>query len=110
MVSLGLTSLSLGLGVLFPNLNEANPSKIVSGFGGTLCLILNFLFILVFLMLFATPAVLKMRPSGTDFEKISGVLTVFCSVGIIVVTALTTVLPIFLSLRKIKRLELLGKL
>lgn len=110
MVSLGLTSLSLGLGVLFPNLNEANPSKIVSGFGGTLCLILNFLFILLFLTLFATPAVLKMRPSGTDFEKMSGLLTIFCNAGVIVVTALTTVLPIFLSLRKIKRLELLGKL
>jgi ABC-2 type transport system permease protein len=31
--------------VLYPNLKEANPGKIVSGFGGTLCLVLSFLYI-----------------------------------------------------------------
>ena len=30
-----------GLGVLYPNLKEANPNKIVSGFGGTLCLVVS---------------------------------------------------------------------
>ncbi len=32
--------------VLYPNFKEANPSKIVSGFGGTFCLVLSFLYIL----------------------------------------------------------------
>ncbi|MEJ0090619.1 MAG: hypothetical protein WDM80_12870 [Limisphaerales bacterium] len=41
-----LNGLAIGLGVLYPNLKEANPSKIVSGFGGTLCLVLSFLYIL----------------------------------------------------------------
>ena len=31
-----LNGVAVGLGVLYPNLKEANPSKIVSGFGGTL--------------------------------------------------------------------------
>jgi ABC-2 type transport system permease protein len=41
-----LNGLAAGLGVLYPNFKESNPSKIVSGFGGTLCLVLSFLYIL----------------------------------------------------------------
>ena len=40
-----LTALATGLGALYPNFREDNPSKIVSGFGGTLCLVLSFLYI-----------------------------------------------------------------
>jgi ABC-2 type transport system permease protein len=40
-----LTALAIGLGALYPNLREDNPAKIVSGFGGTLCLALSFLYI-----------------------------------------------------------------
>jgi ABC-2 type transport system permease protein len=40
-----LTGLAIGLGALYPNLKEDNPSKIVSGFGGTFCLVLSFVYI-----------------------------------------------------------------
>ena len=40
-----LNSLAIGMGVLYPNLKEDNPSKIVSGFGGTFCLVLSFVYI-----------------------------------------------------------------
>lgn len=40
-----LNGLAVGLGVLYPNFKEDNPSKIVSGFGGTFCLVLSFLYI-----------------------------------------------------------------
>jgi ABC-2 type transport system permease protein len=40
-----LAALAMGLGALFPNFREDNPTKIVSGFGGTLCLVLSFLYI-----------------------------------------------------------------
>jgi ABC-2 type transport system permease protein len=46
-----LNGLAVGLGVLYPNLKEANPSKIVSGFGGTLCLVMSFLYILASVLL-----------------------------------------------------------
>jgi ABC-2 type transport system permease protein len=46
VMTFSLTALAVGLGVLYPNMKEANPSKIVSGFGGTLCLVLSFLYIL----------------------------------------------------------------
>ncbi|MEO7676557.1 MAG: hypothetical protein ABIV39_07340, partial [Verrucomicrobiota bacterium] len=40
-----LTGLAIGLGALYPNFKEDNPSKIVSGFGGTFCLVLSFVYI-----------------------------------------------------------------
>jgi ABC-2 type transport system permease protein len=110
LISIGLTSLSLGLGVLFPNYQESNPSKIVSGYGGTLCLILNFLFIILFLTLFVTPGIFKIRSFGPSFEKYSQTLIIFCNAGVVVLGLLTTILPIYFSLRRIKKLEILGKL
>ena len=50
-MTFALNGLAVGLGVLYPNLKEANPSKIVSGFGGTLCLVLSFLYILASVVL-----------------------------------------------------------
>ena len=51
-----LNGVAIGLGVLYPNLKDANSSKIVSGFGGTLCLVLSSLYILasIGLLVFGT--------------------------------------------------------
>jgi ABC-2 type transport system permease protein len=51
-----LNGLAIGLGVLYPNFKEDNPSKIVSGFGGTFCLIVSFLYILACVVLLALGA------------------------------------------------------
>jgi len=45
VMTLTLNAMALGFGTLYPNFREDNPSKIVSGFGGTLCLVLSFLYI-----------------------------------------------------------------
>lgn len=65
LLSYGLTSLALSLGALLPNFREPNPARIVSGFGGTLCLIGSFLFILVAMLLLSIPAWLKVRQGAT---------------------------------------------
>jgi ABC-2 type transport system permease protein len=51
-----LNGVAIGLGVLYPNLKEANPNKIVSGFGGTVCLVLSSVYILasIALLVFGT--------------------------------------------------------
>ena len=46
VMTFSLNGLAVGLGVLYPNFKDANPGKIVSGFGGTLCLVLSFVYIL----------------------------------------------------------------
>jgi ABC-2 type transport system permease protein len=51
VMTFALNGLAVGLGVLYPNFKEINPAKIVSGFGGTLCLVLSFLYILASVLL-----------------------------------------------------------
>ena len=51
LMTFALNGLAVGLGVLYPNLREANPNKIVSGFGGTLCFVLSSVYILVCVLL-----------------------------------------------------------
>jgi len=41
LVNLGLAGMSVGLGSLYPNFNEDNPARIVSGMGGTLNFLLS---------------------------------------------------------------------
>jgi ABC-2 type transport system permease protein len=53
VMTYALNGLAVGLGVLFPNFKETNPGKIVSGFGGTLCLVLSFLYILASVLILA---------------------------------------------------------
>ena len=45
VMAFALNGLAVGMGVLYPNLKEDNPSKIVSGFGGTFCLVISFVYI-----------------------------------------------------------------
>ncbi|MDP7035046.1 MAG: hypothetical protein QF752_11195 [Planctomycetota bacterium] len=47
LVSVGISGLSVGLGALYPDFHEDDPSKIVAGFGGTLNLILSLGFIVM---------------------------------------------------------------
>ncbi len=65
VMTFSLNGLASGLGVLYPNFKESNPSKIVSGFGGTFCLVLSFLYILgsVMLLAFGSPELRGLAPS-----------------------------------------------
>ena len=51
VMTFALNGLAVGLGVLFPNVKETNPNKIVSGFGGTLCFVLSSVYIIASLAL-----------------------------------------------------------
>ncbi|MBP7949706.1 MAG: hypothetical protein KA004_08620 [Verrucomicrobiales bacterium] len=110
LLSFGLTALSLSLGVLFPNYQETNPSKIVSGFGGTLCLILNFGYVLLFLGVFIIPGALHMGSPERDGPAGPGWIHWASLGGGALLTALATSIPLALSLRRIRRLERVGRL
>jgi ABC-2 type transport system permease protein len=94
-----LTGLAVGLGVLYPNFKEENPSKIVSGFGGTFCLVLSFLYILgsVILLAFATPW------SGTSFPAQSQVLA--CLGGFALLSVGLGWIPLHMGLRRVRTFE-----
>jgi ABC-2 type transport system permease protein len=94
-----LTGLAVGLGVLYPNLKEENPSKIVSGFGGTFCLVLSFLYILgsVVLLAMAAPWTRMGEPS---FVRIAAYLGGFGALSF-----LLGYLPLRLGLKRVLTFE-----
>jgi ABC-2 type transport system permease protein len=112
MMSVGLCGLSVGLGTLFPDFNEQNPAKIVSGFGGTLCLILNFIFIILFITCLLMPAMAPFIAEKTGSQSHFLVKNAEAvTIGMIVnLTAIAGSVPMFLGIQRVKRLELLGNL
>jgi ABC-2 type transport system permease protein len=96
VMTFSLTGLAVGLGVLYPNMKEANPSKIVSGFGGTLCLVLSFLYILGSVLL------LGIGTAGfhAHINWIVGSIVVFT-----VLSLLVGWLPMKLGLKQLERIE-----
>jgi ABC-2 type transport system permease protein len=100
VMTLTLTGLAVGLGALYPNFKEENPSKIVSGFGGTFCLVLSFLYILgsVVLLAVATP---WMRPEMGSFFR-----AVICIGGFAALSIGVGWVPLNLGLRRVRTFEL----
>jgi ABC-2 type transport system permease protein len=104
-ICLGLSGLSVGLGALYPNFSEDNPSKIVSGFGGTLNLVLSLVFVLVVLGAQAGPCFYyygRWELSGAQFRwVIVGGMT-----GIALFSLVACLVPMSMGLRAIQRLEI----
>ena len=99
-MTMTLTGLAVGLGALYPNFKEENPSNIVSGFGGTFCLVLSFLYILgsVVLLALATP---WMRTEANPFLRVIVGLSAFAGLSLMVGW-----LPLRLGLRRVRTFEL----
>ena len=110
LMSTGLTAVALTLGVLFPNFNDASPAKIVSGFGGTLRLILNFIYILLFMSIFVWPGVFDNNHKGLEWTGDRRNVRVVASGGLLLLSSVVAGILIFFSLRRMKKLELLGNL
>jgi ABC-2 type transport system permease protein len=95
-----LTALATGLGALFPNFREEHPAKIVSGFGGTLCLVASFLYIAGSVTLLAMGS-----PWGWHGE--TSVLWILGSwAGFAALSAAVGWLPFRLGLRRVEQFEL----
>src|ERR1051325_6023115 len=95
-----LTGLAVGLGTLYPNFKEENPSKIVSGFGGTFCLVLSFLYILGSIALLA-----KASPWSTSSSP-GNLQIILCLSGFALLSLTLGWLPLTLGLRAVRRFEL----
>jgi ABC-2 type transport system permease protein len=100
LMSMALSGLAVGLGALFPNFKEDNPSKIVSGFGGTLCLVVSFLYIALFVMLAALPDVRRVVKINLPIpDAAPHALAVVLSVAVLLV-------PLLTATRRVKNLEI----
>ena len=100
VMSATLSGLAVGLGALFPNFREDNPSKIVSGFGGTLCLVVSFIYITLFVALAALPDVQQVT-------KLAFPLPRWIAFGLaLVLSALVLFFPMLTAMKRVKNLEI----
>jgi ABC-2 type transport system permease protein len=99
VMTLTLNGLATGLGTLYPNFKEDNPSKIVSGFGGTLCLVLSFLYIVASVVLLAvgSPWGLLRRVNVDNVMAGTG--------GFLALSLVMGWLPYWLGLRRARELQ-----
>ena len=113
ILCMGLSGIAVGLGARMPDLRESSPSKIASGFGGTLNLVISSLFIMFVVIVAALPshlfaATAFFGPEGSRgfLGWASGPQGLLVSLAIVVgVGLLATFLPLALGLRAFRRLE-----
>ncbi|MDB6017889.1 MAG: hypothetical protein JWR19_2378 [Pedosphaera sp.] len=99
VMTFSLNGLAAGLGVLYPNFKESNPTKIVSGFGGTFCLVLSFLYILCSVSMLAFGSA-EMRQEAPSPEL---ALASIC--GFVALSFVLGWLPLKLGLRHLRNFE-----
>jgi len=96
VMTFALNGLAVGLGVLFPNLKENNPNKIVSGFGGTLCFVLSSIYIIVALTLLVI--------GGGGFQSHTSWVAASLS-GFVILSFVIGWLPMKLAMRRLAHFE-----
>ena len=110
MISYGLTALALAIGTLLPNFREQNPAKIVSGFGGTLCLITSFLYIMTSMAVLIIPSLLSLEPQFFGLQQAlpnRGALDCLAISGIAGVTLIFCAAPYIMAKKSTKDLDYL---
>jgi ABC-2 type transport system permease protein len=100
LMSAALSGLAAGLGALFPDFREDNPSKIVSSFGGTLCLVVSFVYNTAIVAMLAVPDmfIATKRPLVLPYW-VAPLLALTISLAV-------AVIPMSLALRRVKSLEI----
>ncbi|HMP02945.1 MAG TPA: hypothetical protein PKC45_10645 [Gemmatales bacterium] len=108
VLGLGLSALSVGLGAYLVNLKETNPSKIATGFGGTMNLLVSLAFSVTIVALAGLPTLIYFAPRTEveTFELSEVLVWLGGSVGtIIVIGAVTVWLPLRLGIRAFRSME-----
>ena len=96
-----LVSLSTGLGAIFPQFTEDNPSRIASGFGGTLNLVLSLIYIAV--MVCTLALAYQLRGIGTAAGH--SLIPVLAVVFVLLLSILGSYLPYKLGIRALEQYE-----
>ncbi len=104
LISVSLCSMSVSLGAIFPNFKEDNPSKIVSGFGGTLCLVASFVYIVLFVTLLAFPASLPFTWPGLSAGERNG-FELAAGTAALLLSAAAALVPLTIARRRLKNME-----
>lgn len=102
-VSLAVSGLSTGLGAVFMNLRQKNPAAIVSGFGGTLNLVLSLVFMIAaiapFAVLFHEASIGRLGAAAVRRG------TIWATIAVVFATAVFTIVPLAWGARSLEKRE-----
>jgi len=101
VMTLAMNALAMGLGALYPNLKEDHPGKIVSGFGGTCCLVVSFLYVVAAVVLLAVGTPWPWSPT----VEVSAVRVAVCWGSFGLISFAVGYPPFRLGLREVRRFE-----
>ena len=101
IMTFAMNGLAMGLGALYPNLKEDHPGKIVSGFGGTCCLVVSFLYVVASVVLLAVGTPWPWSPQ-VEFSPVR-VAVGWGAFGLL--SAAVGGLPFWMGLRQVRRFE-----
>jgi ABC-2 type transport system permease protein len=112
----GLSGIAVGLGARMPNLRDHSPSRIAAGFGGTLCLAISTIYIIVVVLLTALPTHFLIATQNSYaihamFEHHEGVFRwlrfwlLSGTITSVLLGILATVIPLAMGFRYFRRLE-----
>ena len=110
LICIGLNSIAISLGTIFPNIRETNPAKIVSGFGGTLCLIVSFLYIISIVASLTYPVAVKLSKVGKLSTHSVAMATTVALLFCLTLTLIVSVIPLNFALKKTTDLRSLRNL
>jgi ABC-2 type transport system permease protein len=102
-MSFAVSGLSTGLGTIFIDLDQRNPVAIVSGFGGTLNLVLSLAFMLGAILPFSLVFHFYSVHRFNHAQLVHGLL--ISGTWLLFITAAATILPLWLGLRSLARKE-----
>lgn len=118
VLCLGLSAMAVGMGARLPNLREPSPAKIAAGFGGTLNLILNMVYIIAVVLVTAIPCYFWIEGTPTAWlpSTMAGGLWQWLALGsiqsviagvvaTIVLALIGTLVPLWIGVRAFERLE-----
>ncbi len=108
----GLSGISVGLGACLPNLREEDPSKIASGFGGTLNLLVSLIFIILVVTALALPSQLyftRIQQNDLPFVAVQVPSLRSWMIGSIAVSlvlgVIATVVPLRMGIKAFQNME-----
>lgn len=96
-ISLAISGLSTGLGAIFLDLDQRNPAAIVSGFGGTLNLVLCLGFMLAAIFPFAMVFHIDAMPRFHNVLFVE--LVSYAFVWLLVLTFISTFIPLWIGIK-----------
>jgi len=105
----GLTGIAVGFGALWPDLRETSPSRLASGFGGTLCLVASALVIIAAVLAAAVPVHFRLaaddRAGPASALRLVDAAVIGGAATSIAVGVAAAAIPMALGLRAFRRLE-----